>query len=325
MDYYITRVSREQIPNIAKLASLIWGKKSPSVEEMFRKFNTICFGSEYIGYVAYPRNVDTVNGDESMPAAYYGVYPIISRFDGCDVLCAQSGDTMTHPQHRGKGLFIELAQRTYLTASNEGINFVFGFPSPSSYPGFSKKLNWVFPYEMLKFTKYVPTLPIGLLMSNLDISTGSRHLSHTAKYFVERFFNSDELSSKNFSFTQKSVPFASIVRDKRMWDYKSDSVIYAEYEGVGIILKYDGNISIGDIIGSPNSKQVARIIRKLDLIAMFTGSNLIRSYFSPTSRVKGILSPFGNLKNSLPFGFINFNSKYNPSDLDLTFFDYDTF
>ena len=46
--------------------------------------------------------------------------------------------TVTHPNHRGKGLFKTLAKATYEYASQNGYEFVIGVANANSYPGFIK-------------------------------------------------------------------------------------------------------------------------------------------------------------------------------------------
>src|SRR5665648_634488 len=69
------------------------------------KYETAYTGAKDIGYIAFDQ-LDS-------PAAYYGVFPMILTTGGKDILVAQSGDTMTAPDHRGKGLFVKLAQQAY--------------------------------------------------------------------------------------------------------------------------------------------------------------------------------------------------------------------
>ena len=46
--------------------------------------------------------------------------------------------TVTHPAHRGKGLFKTLARQSYETAREEHYEFVIGVANANSYPGFIK-------------------------------------------------------------------------------------------------------------------------------------------------------------------------------------------
>ena len=66
----------------------------------------------------------------------------LSFFGWHRVLAAQSIDTMTHPRSQGKGVFTKLANACYGIAKERGIQLLYGFPNPSSYPGFVRKLGW---------------------------------------------------------------------------------------------------------------------------------------------------------------------------------------
>lgn len=54
----------------------------------------------------------------------------------------QSLDTLTGPRLRGKGMFTQLAARTFAEAEAGGQRLVFGFPNGSSQKGFFGKLGW---------------------------------------------------------------------------------------------------------------------------------------------------------------------------------------
>lgn len=77
---------------------------------------------------------------ENKPAAFYGVYACELVLDGKKVKAVQSGDTMTHKSHTGKGLFTKLAELTYDLCRRNGICFVFGFPNYKFLSRFCKKI-----------------------------------------------------------------------------------------------------------------------------------------------------------------------------------------
>lgn len=321
MDYEIKRVDASQIPALKELTRQVWGTVAPTSATLEAKFRTAPFGAEYVGYVAYPTGAAPTVGGYPVPAAYYGVFPIAVKFGEDEVLCAQSGDTMTHPGHRGKGLFIELARKAYATAREDGIQFVFGFPSESSFPGFSRRLEWEFPYHMVRFTRYVPTLPVGL---------ARRRLKHPAIRFgmvgrtvAGSLFDIVEPAGAPWEDFLSSP--AAVVRDKRLWDYKAPDALFIQSGNVGVVLKFDGDISIGDVVGEPSPGQMAGIMRRIDLLAAATGAIRIKSFFSPRSRLERLLSPLGRSAQSLPYGFVNFTCKHDPALLELTYLDYDTF
>ena len=126
---------RINIHNIADLIPIYKSafKQDILIDFLLKKNVTECFGTSFIGYIAYDLNFT--------PAAFYGVYPCKACYKHSEILVAQSGDTMTDPEHQRKGLFMILAQKTYELAKKEGIKLVYGFPGEYSYPGFMK-LDW---------------------------------------------------------------------------------------------------------------------------------------------------------------------------------------
>jgi GNAT superfamily N-acetyltransferase len=51
-------------------------------------------------------------------------------------------DTMTHPDFRGRGVFVALARACIEIAAARGIRVLYGFPNDQSYPGFVRRLEW---------------------------------------------------------------------------------------------------------------------------------------------------------------------------------------
>ena len=54
----------------------------------------------------------------------------------------ETGDVMTHPDHRGKGLFLDLDRRAMEEATAEGWPCVIGLPNSKSADIFTTKLGW---------------------------------------------------------------------------------------------------------------------------------------------------------------------------------------
>lgn len=71
-------------------------------------------------------------------AAHYALIPLKLRINDRIVLGLLSMATVTHPNHRGKGLFKTLAKATYDYAAQQGFEFVIGVANANSYPGFIK-------------------------------------------------------------------------------------------------------------------------------------------------------------------------------------------
>ena len=103
-DYRFERVSKNNVKDLLIIYKDAFDKEL-NIVEFKKKQNTKEFGDSYVGFIAYDQN--------NTPSAFYGVYPCKIEYNGKLFLAAQSGDTMTHSKHRGKGLFTKLALETY--------------------------------------------------------------------------------------------------------------------------------------------------------------------------------------------------------------------
>jgi len=72
----------------------------------------------------------------------YALGPTMLRLGPELVLGAQSFDTMTHPDYRGQGMFVALAQSAMRHAAERGVQALYGFPNSNSYHGFVRRLDW---------------------------------------------------------------------------------------------------------------------------------------------------------------------------------------
>jgi len=71
-------------------------------------------------------------------------------------------DTMTDPAYEGLGIFTATAKKFYKELSEQGYQFVFGFPNANVIHARTKKLNWkiIYPTPI-----YVRPLDVGLFIS----------------------------------------------------------------------------------------------------------------------------------------------------------------
>ncbi len=81
-------------------------------------------------------------GDELV--AHYACIPYRMEIQGRIVTGLFDMATVTHPDHRGKGLFKQLAKTTYDFAKEHGFEFVLGVANANSYPGYMKYFPFVF-------------------------------------------------------------------------------------------------------------------------------------------------------------------------------------
>lgn len=76
--------------------------------------------------------------------AHYACIPYKMDIDGRVILGLFDMATVTHPDHRGKGLFKKLAQTTYNYAKVNGFEFVLGVANANSFPGYMKYFPFTF-------------------------------------------------------------------------------------------------------------------------------------------------------------------------------------
>ena len=101
------------------------------------------------------------DADNDVLAGQYVICPRKYLFNGSEISCVLSLDTLTRESYRGQGIFTKLAREAFHTAANQGHAFCYGAPNPNSHPGFIKKLEFNDLCEMplyvrpLRFSKMV--------------------------------------------------------------------------------------------------------------------------------------------------------------------------
>jgi len=76
--------------------------------------------------------------------AHYAAIPIQMQFGAKIEKGLLSLNTATRPDYQGRGLFTQLANRTYSYAKNQGFKYVIGVANANSTPGFLRKLGFYF-------------------------------------------------------------------------------------------------------------------------------------------------------------------------------------
>ena len=75
-------------------------------------------------------------------AAHYATVPARWSYGNKEVRGLLSLNTATHPAHQRKGLFTQLAEKTYQSAKDQDFTFVLGVANQNSFPGFVHKLGF---------------------------------------------------------------------------------------------------------------------------------------------------------------------------------------
>lgn len=305
-EYYIKRLDTDNLQHLNKLHQAVYGK--PVADSFYpKKYDTIHTGTAFVGYIAF------LPGDIAI--GYYGVIPCIVSYDGQKVKVAQSADTMTHPQYRLKGLFVELANRTYALCRENEINLVFGFPNQNSYHGAVNKLGWKMTDMMDCFTIPVRTVPLEKIAARLHF----RRIYHFFAKIVMARFNTDRSSMGNALIDEG---YAGVARD-------ADYMAYKTYQPNRVLTFADAKawvrINNGLIIGDLSvSGKFERAIQDLKKLATSLGATQLQVHLSPGtwlhSRFSEICMPspsFPVLFQDLDSGLALHKFKFSFADIDI--------
>ncbi len=163
-----TSVSPEHIKKYAQLLSFVFKETNKFTPEFLDWQYAKNPQGQVVGYDAYANNE---------LAAHYVTIPVVYTINGIATKGLLSLNTATHPHHQGKGLFTQLANKTYTLGKELGYQFIIGVANQNSTPGFLKKLGFY-------------------LISSLDvkIGLGKIHTRTHQHYQLQSFWNKESMS-----------------------------------------------------------------------------------------------------------------------------------
>jgi hypothetical protein len=163
--YYLERTRPEALPQLLLLMKSNPGSSEVAHEDYLQwQYNENPAGSP-IMYTAH----------EEQSKDYIGQYLVIPAeyiIDGAETRGTLSLNTLTREDFRGRGLFTQMANKTYADCATEDLAFTIGFPNPNSYPGFINKLGFKSPGEVPLYL--LPLRPITLVWNRL-FPSGVKH------------------------------------------------------------------------------------------------------------------------------------------------------
>ncbi|WP_299107787.1 GNAT family N-acetyltransferase [uncultured Tenacibaculum sp.] len=305
MSYYLEPVSENNLEDIKYLIKSIYDRDS-SIETIGKKYDTSGFGEYTVGYIAY-------HEETKEPSAYYGVFPIVFEYKGKKILAAQSGDTMTHPNHRRKGLFTKLAKETYELAKAKGVEFVFGFPVEASYYGFVKKLDWKHDNDIQKYDFFTLSIPYSYLFK--------KHHNKIASFLLKGRKNKDSYPNSNIDL---NLP--KIERSTSFYEYKNkEGNFNVNFLGLKIWFHIKGVTMIIADLEFGRKTSIRSVIFKLRVLATILGVVRVSFHLTNNSSLNDMLKSKYKNKKGLAVGYVNFSSELPLNELCFTYADFDTF
>lgn len=311
--YQTEQITDNSYQDIQSLYLLSFGL-AYSLDYVSQKYDTEKFGLKNIGMLA--------KSEENDLAGYYGVFPSRMSYKGVDYLVAQSGDTMTAPDHRKKGLFTKLAKETYALSKSQGIKLVFGFPNENSYPGFKHKLEWEFHGFMQRFSFDVKTIPF------CEISSKWTKLKPLYKRFVKNRIakyqiEMDQIDFDSFNFSKVN---GNIKKDKDFFSYKlkKENVFVVLIDGFQLLINTDTHLYVGEV-AKIEENQTDQLLDSVKKLARKLGCKKAIFTLSENHWLFPLLDKNNTPSESLPIGFYMIDQTIDPQEIQFSNADYDTF
>lgn len=309
IDYTIQPFSPDSYPLLKSLFQAAF--QSPFDKTTFaKKYNTAALGHEVIGFFAIHTATQT-------PAAFYGVFPVKILINNREVLAAQSGDTMTHPAHQNKGLFVKLAQLTYKACGEQGIQLVFGQPNNYSYHGLVNRLHFTHLDDIVRYglKLRLKTFPLPKLLQKAGLF--SIYMHYAKAYLKNRTVKNVQ------SFTNSlETTFGKVLRNKAYLDYKDEGdKLFIKISSVVFWIKLTDVFWIGDADRYEHITQ--DMIKKLKRLAFALGYNTITFHFNKNCEQPAFLQQF-QPQASEASCFLYLNKEFDNCNLLLTGADFDT-
>ncbi len=310
-EYSVFRITESNVADLGVIFKDAFGQDLQH-EKFLKKQKTGLFGDEFVGYIAY----DQFNS----PAAFYGVYSCQIEYNGKFFLAAQSGDTMTHSEHTGKGLFTQLATRTYEYCKENGFHCVFGFPNENSFPGFIKRLGWSHFDNLTPYLIRVKCIPWVRIKNTLKIPQSIHN-----KWC--RFVLKTLKEGKPFKSSCLTSETPVIDHSKDFFEYKTyEENFLIQVKGKNVWVKFDDTfLLIGDL-EKCSEEEFLVVIRKLKRIAFWMGLPHLRFHACSDTWGERIFKKYGSqMEVSYPVGGINFTGEIPIEKMKFTAADNDTF
>jgi hypothetical protein len=311
VNYYFKRLKKENLADLLPIYQNAFEKKV--TDDFFvKKMNTYSFGTYCIGFIAYDQNYT--------PVAFYGVYPCELEYNGKIYLAVQSGDTMTHKEHTRKGLFTQLALKTFQACREKGVVCLFGFPNKESYPGFIKKLGCTHFDTIMPFSIQVNSSIWNRIQKSIRLPK-SLHI-RWCNFILSSMEKGQPFKSSCFSSNTAVVNHSSA-----FFEYKTYGVNYLLLiNGINVWLKIDAAfLFIGDM-EKCDELTFLKTIHALKKLAFKLGLSYLRFHSSTSTWGESMFKKIGvPMESKYPIIGINFSTNFPLDKLKFTGADNDTF
>jgi hypothetical protein len=306
--YFIEQVNSSHYPLLSDLFENAFGSK-PSLSEIKKRFDTGLLGRKQIGFIAIHRQ-------HHFAVAYYGVFPVEVVIDGKIIQAAQSGDTMTHSQFRGKGLFVKLAKLTYQQCKEQHIDILFGQPNKYSYHGLVNTLGWRHLENLNRWALKLKfkTIPWPKILVKMKL------WSFYLKY--ARFILQKKMAGEITSFQNPiNTEYGKVRRDKNYLNYKEKKEsFFIRIDNIVLWIRLTDVFWIGEFSSYEISSATLKKVKKL---AFYLGYNTITFNINESMKLNGALQSFKVIDKEASC-FLYLDEQWKNRNIVLTGADFDT-
>lgn len=264
----------------------------------------------------HPSFIAISESDE--PASFYGIITQRVMFNQEEFEIGQSCDSMTHKDHAGQGLFVNVAETAYDYLKTQNINFIYGFPNSTIYNLRKIKLKWEHHENVNVYKQKINTLPIDKLVKKIPLLKVI-YLSYLKLIF------SKYKSSKTFfdnSVIKKNV--GGVIHDLNYFEYKkSANKFILKINNINFWIKIDGILWVGDFENTDlqNFTIAFDLLKKLAVKAGV--SNIIFHYQEGTTNNE-LLQHTLKAYSIMPVGYRNLTDKHKEKTFKFSGSDFDT-
>jgi hypothetical protein len=253
-------------------------------------------------------------------AGSVGLLPWAVRFGDRVEVAGQLVDVSTANAHRGRGLFVRLAEHVRELCEAAGVGFLFGFPNEAAYPIWVSKLGYAHTDDLVEYRVPVRTL----WAERVAQRTGPLRARY--ERYVRRTLGGhvpDDLVLENSLLLEG---FAGVARDQAFHAYKSafgGSRVLA-VDGGRVWLKVKRGLLIGDLEASSEA-DLGRTVQALRRLAARLGVHQILFQASKDTRFSPFFASRFRPFPALPVIYRNLSSQIPVDKIRYTFGDLDNF
>jgi GNAT superfamily N-acetyltransferase len=230
-EYRIVRLTAALLPQLISLHKAVYGN-APDERVLHLKYDHPNTEYAFLGYLGFDEHGQAVGfqGASSAAMAYQEETKMI----------AQSIDSMTHPEHGGKGLFYYLANKTYQLCKEKSMIGVMGYANQNSLP-IVQKIGFKVADRLEGYSINIHTIPLEKISIKLTLLRKA-YLAYQAFLFHPYKIP----YTIPYSFSREDYPI--LLREDHLIAYKQERGVFSmQIEHTVLWLKINRDLFIGDL------------------------------------------------------------------------------